>query len=285
MKIAAISIADYVEAVDGMPHDVERLYFRMILKMLARESGLPDDDDENARIFGYDKRRYRRLKARLIAWPNAIYIEGGLIKNSRVENDIAAFKAKRSAAVENGRKGGLAKAEVGAKSERSRVEVGSKLVPISHTTHNEINEMAVASPSPSPTPTPEEENIRSTITPRAMADRPPDGYSDLKSAFNGSTEAMLADVQRFMGPLADRQNAINWLTGTLTRYGEDRTVEAWTIVTAAAGKGRAVANPLAFWAKTAGGITPKPKKPDRSNMVFKPSRFGPGRWVPKEAVQ
>lgn len=130
-----------------------------------------------------------------------------------------------------------------------------------------------------------EKNIRSTITPRAMADRPPDGYSDLKSAFNGSTEAMLADVQRFMGPLADRQNAINWLTGTLTRYGEERTVEAWTIVTAAAGKGRAVANPLAFWAKTAGGITPKPKKPDRSNMVFKPSRFGPGRWVPKEAVQ
>jgi uncharacterized protein YdaU (DUF1376 family) len=64
---------------------VERLYFRMILKMLARESGLPDDDDENARIFGYDKRRYRRLKAKLIAWPNAIYIEGGLIKNSRVE--------------------------------------------------------------------------------------------------------------------------------------------------------------------------------------------------------
>lgn len=128
-----------------------------------------------------------------------------------------------------------------------------------------------------------EPTIEPSVEPRDRSE--PAGYSDLKSAFNGSTEAMLADVQRFMGPLADRQNAINWLTGTLTRYGEERTVEAWTIVTAAAGKGRAVANPLAFWAKTAGGITPKPKKPDRSNMVFKPSRFGPGRWVPKEAVQ
>lgn len=28
----------------------------------------------------------------------------------------------------------------------------------------------------------------------------------------------------------------------------------------------------------------KPAKPDRSNMVFKPSRYGPGKWVPKEAV-
>jgi hypothetical protein len=128
-----------------------------------------------------------------------------------------------------------------------------------------------------------EPTIEPSVEPRDRSE--PAGYANLKSAFNGSTEAMLADVQRFMGPLADRQNAINWLTGTLTRYGEERTVEAWTIVTAAAGKGRAVANPLAFWAKTAGGITPKPKKPDRSNMVFKPSRFGPGRWVPKEAVQ
>lgn len=28
----------------------------------------------------------------------------------------------------------------------------------------------------------------------------------------------------------------------------------------------------------------KHAKPDRSNMVFKPSRYGPGKWVPKEAV-
>lgn len=28
----------------------------------------------------------------------------------------------------------------------------------------------------------------------------------------------------------------------------------------------------------------KPDKPDRTNMVFKPSRYGAGKWVPKEAV-
>lgn len=139
-----------------MPHDAERLYFRMILKMLSREGGLPDDDAENARIFGYDRRVFSRLKAKLIAWPDAIYVEDGLLKNARVENDIADFKARRSEAVENGRKGGLAKAEVSKKSGRSPAEVSQKSPRISHTTNNEINEIAVASPSPSPSP--EEEN-------------------------------------------------------------------------------------------------------------------------------
>lgn len=111
------------------------------------------------------------------------------------------------------------------------------------------------------------------------------GYSNLKAAFNGSTEAMISDVQRFMGPLGGRDNAIKWLTGTLTRYGQDRTVEAWTIVTAAAGKGQAVASPLPFWAKTAGSLKEAPKAADRSKMRFIPSRYGSGQWVPKEAVQ
>ncbi len=141
-----------------MPHDAERLYFRMILKMLSREGGLPDDDAENARIFGYDRRVFSRLKAKLIAWPNAIYVEDGLLKNARVENDIADFKARRSEAVENGRKGGLAKAEVSKKSGESPAEVSQKSTRIPHTTNNEINEIAVASPSPSPSPSPEEEN-------------------------------------------------------------------------------------------------------------------------------
>lgn len=273
MKIAAISIADYCEATAGMPHDVERLYFRMILKMYSREDGLPDNDADNARIFGYDDvRTYKHAKKRLLAWPGTVKIVGGKLVNERALEEIKKVKDRKKAAAD--------RREIGGRSTGDRREIGGR----SHM-QQDGKSTTYDNPSPSPSPTPEEENIRSTITPRAMDDRPPDGYSDLKSAFNGSTEAMLADVQRFMGPLADRQNAINWLTGTLTRYGEERTVEAWTIVTAAAGKGRAVANPLAFWAKTAGGITPKPKKPDRSNMVFKPSRFGPGRWVPKEAVQ
>lgn len=116
-------------------------------------------------------------------------------------------------------------------------------------------------------------------------DRPPDAYGNLKAAFNGSTDAMLADVQRFMGPTAERADAMNWLTGTLSSYGKDRTLRAWTIVTAKIGQGSDVRKPLPFWARTADSLALPDSPPDRSKQVFIPSRLGAGKWVPKEAVQ
>ena len=97
----------------------------------------------------------------------------------------------------------------------------------------------------------------------------PTGWQDLKSAFNGSTEAMLADVQAFMGPIANRGDAVKWLSGTLSAYGQQRTAQAWTIITAKRAQGEIVANPLPLWAKTAGGMKPtasaqaQPRKPSR----------------------
>jgi hypothetical protein len=132
-----------------------------------------------------------------------------------------------------------------------------------------------------------ETSVSHPTTDRASCE--PAGWQNLKTAFNGSTEAMLTDVQRFMGPIADRTNAANWLTGMLSAVGQARTIEAWQIVTSKAGSGQIVANPLALWSKTARGLkeTPAGAKPiDRANMRFMPSRYGPGKWVPIEgAVQ
>lgn len=158
MKIAAFSIADYCEATEGMPHDVERLYFRMIMKMLSRESGLPDSDDENARMFGYrDVRTYKGLKAKLMKWPETLFVEDGLLKNERVEKDLADYKNRKAAAVKNGRIGGRSKRdqpEIGARSPGDRPEIGPRSSPelgsIPHTTPSEINDLPQASPSPSP---------------------------------------------------------------------------------------------------------------------------------------
>lgn len=88
-----------------------------------------------------------------------------------------------------------------------------------------------------------------------------DGRPELASAFNDSTEAMIVDVLRFMGPLADRRHAQNWLTGTLTAYGSDRTTRAWTMLTAKAARNEAVGNPLSLWAKTAGSLKPQAVAP------------------------
>lgn len=178
MKIASISIADYSECTEGMPHDVERLYFRMLLKMLSREGGLPDDDTDNARVFGYrDVRTYRSLKAKLLTWPDAIRIDGDLIVNDRVESDIKIYRQRRSEAVENGRAGGKASGEVRAISRRSPIDLSLisdrsqpdlasisdrsqvDLEPIPHATNQEINDLDEPSPTPSPRSKEREEEV------------------------------------------------------------------------------------------------------------------------------
>jgi hypothetical protein len=158
MKIASISIGDYCEAVEGMPHDVERLYFRMILKMCSREAGLPDDDDENARMFGYrDVRTFKHLKSQLLRWPDTISVQGGEIVNKRVMADIAKVKVMKEQAAVNGRIGGISKKdrqEIGQGSVKDRTEIdatsGIDVESILYTTNNQINDLAKASPSPTP---------------------------------------------------------------------------------------------------------------------------------------
>lgn len=157
MKIAAFSIADYCEATEGMPHDVERLYFRMIMKMFSRESALPDDDRDNARMFGYDVRTYKRLKAKLLAWPNALYVEGSELRNARAESDIAEAKERKRWAAANGKLGGKSNGlqrKIKRTSARLRPNFDQKLPHISHTTSNKNNDLAEPSPTPSPTPSP-----------------------------------------------------------------------------------------------------------------------------------
>jgi uncharacterized protein YdaU (DUF1376 family) len=188
VKIAAISIADYCEATEGMPYDVERLYFRMILKMLAREGGLPDDDAENARIFVYDRRVYARLKAQLLAWPDAIKLKDGFLTNERVEKDVANYREKRAEAVENGRKGGLAKAEVSRKSEGSSAEVCEKSTHIPNGADSENSGLAVASPSPTPSPTPIVETVSSVEQEPAALPSTADLSDRLFEACNGSLD-------------------------------------------------------------------------------------------------
>jgi hypothetical protein len=153
MKIAAISIADYCEAVEGLPHDAERLYFRMLLKMHSREAGLPDDDADSARMFGYDVRRFRRLKAILLQAGVIRIAADGTLVNERalVEiESVAARRQKRKSPPDRPDIPHDVAPEVGAKSARSQDEVAPKLPAIPHTTMSGIKGLQNTSPSPAP---------------------------------------------------------------------------------------------------------------------------------------
>lgn len=80
-----------------------------------------------------------------------------------------------------------------------------------------------------------------------------------REGFNDATDAMVADVLTFMGPIARDHEARKWLTGTIAAYGAERTSRAWTIITAKRATGQPVPNPLALWSKTAQGLKDTPK--------------------------
>jgi len=103
-------------------------------------------------------------------------------------------------------------------------------------------------------PTPLKENTTTTNT--CLPDRAnePAGWVELKAKFNGSTEAMVRDAQRWMGPLADRQCAIDWLTGTAEAYGANKTLRAWTCLLTDEASGKPIKRGTAAWANTARGL-------------------------------
>lgn len=165
MKIAAISIADYAEATEGMPHDAERLFIRILLKMYSREDGLPDCDEENSIMFGYKSvRPYRRLKETLLSFPCGLYIDGDTIRHERVEDEIETVKLRRQQAVQNGSKGGRPK-HVPAKFDESLPEVSPKFAPSlpetlpKQHTDQQAKSITYVNPSPSPSPSPKDTTL------------------------------------------------------------------------------------------------------------------------------
>lgn len=107
-------------------------------------------------------------------------------------------------------------------------------------------------------PTPPSENINIITSSLPVAEREPEGWAALKAEFNGSTAAMVADVQRYLTPYGDKQSAVNWLGGTLAAFGRSRTAQAWTIIVAKVAAGEPIRNALPLWAKTAQGLKDDP---------------------------
>lgn len=105
----------------------------------------------------------------------------------------------------------------------------------------------------------------------AEPDRPtePD-FIECKKAFNGSTDAMLAEIVTAMGAYGDRAGASQWLATTLRTNGQDATAQAFQMLATARAEGKPIARVLPWWAKTAaslkasGGTKPKTEFVDRA---------------------
>jgi hypothetical protein len=73
--------------------------------------------------------------------------------------------------------------------------------------------------------------------------------AELKQAFNGSTENLIADIQRWMS--ADRHHAVKWLTTLLSIAGSDAVLAAYGQLLESQTKGKLIADPIRYLGKTA----------------------------------
>lgn len=94
-------------------------------------------------------------------------------------------------------------------------------------------------------------------------DLPP---AELKQAFNGSTENLLTDIQRWMN--ADRQHAVKWLTTLLSIAGSDAVLAAYGQLLESQTKGKLIADPIRYLGKTAPTLKGRASAGDKSADVL-----------------
>lgn len=105
------------------------------------------------------------------------------------------------------------------------------------------------------------------------ADRPSEEFSSCKSAFNGATEAMLAEIERAMG-YDDRRAAERWLATTMQVNGAEPVAQAFAMLATARAENKPIASVLRWWSKTAAGLkaggvgASKPTRTERSEDPY-----------------
>lgn len=241
--------ADYLADTAHLTTEEHGAYMLLIMTYWQRGKALPGDPARLANIARLSNERWASVERTLSEFFTVVQADGGTEwQHDRIETELARSRDKIEKARAAGKAGGRT---------RKTAKTDDPETPAKQTPNGRLAD-AQQTPKRTPNYTESESEIDKDITQPSReslaAAREAEGWQELKGAFNGSTEAMIADVTKWMGPTARRGNAVNWLTGTLSAYGHERTARAWTIVTAKMASGEIVGNPLALLSRTAQGL-------------------------------
>lgn len=244
-------VADYLSDTAHLTTEEHGAYMLLIMTYWQRGRALPADSARLANIARMSNDRWTSVERTLSEYFTVV---NGEWQHERIEVELQRARDKVEKAKNAGKRSGEARS--GGKSNGSTPPV------------QRPSNVRSASAQPTPqrtldstdTDTDREkrkdhtQSVRLDSSAARDSEPEPAGWQDLKKAFNGSTDAMLADVMRWMGPTAARRNAVNWLTSTLSAYGHERTARAWGILNAKQASGEIVSNPLGLWSRTAQGL-------------------------------
>jgi hypothetical protein len=267
LRWVKVNIAEALEGMEDLTMEERGFCWTGWLKMYARMGGLPADEHVGARIMGCDIRLYRRLCRALVGEGAKFYVEDGLIKNSRVEREIAAFcrehKKRRDAALEREAKRRLQMRSGELPGDFSQTSRGllpqvsnmftaqeAKITETSSQKPNEINvctatTVAQQNQSPALTRTTNQNHQPEREESKPAIDQPP-----ALAGLNGSAEPMLRDVIAWMGG-GDERSAREWLSKMIHINGQDAVKQGYLKLSTDMVSGVTVARPLEVWAKIA----------------------------------
>lgn len=120
LRWVKVNITEILEGIEELSWEQRGYYLTALFKMYARMGGLPADKYEGAKAMRCDVRFFQRLRDQIVA-TGKFYIEDGLLKNSRVEREIADYvrehKKRRDAAIEREQRRREAEAEAQSRAE------------------------------------------------------------------------------------------------------------------------------------------------------------------------
>jgi len=103
MRWVRVNISDILEGMEGLSWEQRGFYCTTLFKMYARQNGIPFDDKAGSAIIGCNPRTFRLHRDCLLS-RGKLYLDDGVLRNSRVEREIADFcrevKRRRDAALE-----------------------------------------------------------------------------------------------------------------------------------------------------------------------------------------
>lgn len=248
---------DFQEATRTLSLEARGAYNDIIDLMYIHGGPLPDDAKWMAHALHVSTRKWEAVKAVLLN-AGKIKIDGGLIHNSRVDSELVQRRFDSRTKAESASNRERTKRE-NSKKPRQNKEWRPQKHHYARAFQNQIQNI-------------DTESVGLTTVESVAArapDRPPDdpNFSDCKSAFNGTTEAMLSEVMAAMQPYGDRKGAASWLATTLRTNGAEATAQAFQMLANAKAEGQIIARVLPWWAKTAASLKANPQAQPQQQFV------------------
>lgn len=245
--------SDWRSGCIGLTLEQEGLYIRVCTFIFETERRLPIDDGAAAKFMGLHTNAYRKVRDQLAAIGKLTRHEDGWTV-ARAERELAAASYQKREAerqADQNTPGDTRQDTLGDTPPDTPPDTPQESMGVFSKKQNEING-PLKSLSHSHNQREESTTVHSESE-AAREDGRTDAPADLKSAFNGSTETMLAFVELAMGPNS-RANAIAWLTATTSAHGSVAVAQAFASLAEKRAAGEVITRPLPLWSSIAAGM-------------------------------